>query len=146
HRTSPSFFQRCVIEEGIGSGVQNLLSKRRRLNEIASNQSFLASLDGGEKGFQALNIHGFFETVPNRLVYQRVVGNLYVTALKIFRAGYLVRENGRKQLIRIHPLQLSRNLFAASSPHYCKRASCVPSPSDFPHWSGTHRLDQQLAN
>src|SRR5581483_12062559 len=95
---SPSapLLQRSIVEERVGVRVQDLVTERRRLGVVDGHSSYGAGADSVQDFDQAVEIHGLMQAVVDRLSNQRVIGDADLAA-QVFRAGNLIRENGRQQ-------------------------------------------------
>ena len=70
-------------------------------------------MDSAEHGVEAVEIHGFFEAIANRLADERVIGNLTVAG-DVLEARGGIGEDRRQQVRRQHALHLGRELPRAS--------------------------------
>ena len=80
-----AFFERRVVQIGVGIRVQDLVRKLRRHGRIDGEASDLSCGDIVQDDFQALDIHRFGERVLHRFAHQRMIGNLDL-AVNIFLA------------------------------------------------------------
>ena len=85
-------------------------------------------MDSAEHGVEAVEIHGFFEAIANRLADERVIGNLTVAG-DVLEARGGIGEDRRQQVRRQHALHLGRELPRASRARNRERNRRVPAPA-----------------
>ena len=132
-----------VVEERVGTGVQDLVRKGRGLDRLAEVHPHAAPLDALEERSEPAEIRGLVEAVVHRLLHERVVGNLD-RAAQVLLAGDLIRKRGRKKIVRLHPLQREGHFPSAAAPQDRERAGRVPAPARRKHRRGQEGLRQDL--
>ena len=143
HRLRATLFERRVVEIRIRPRRQNLERKRRRLRQIARDDSDLAGFDPSQQRIESLDVHRFVKTIVNRLLHERVVRH-FALADEIFGTRDLVGEHRRDQILRAHPLQRRGHLFAAAEARQRERSRGNPAPPRREHRRVQQRLDQDL--
>ena len=113
HGARAAFFERRVIQKGVRIRVQNLVRKLRSPRRIDGDGADAAIFNAFEDTPQAVEIHGFVETVVDGLLHQRMVGNGDRSG-KILRARNLIGEDGRQQIVRSHTLDRRGNFRSAA--------------------------------
>ena len=63
HRPRPALFERCVVEERIGPGVEHLRGERRGLGEVARDDPDLPRVESGHEGFERVDVHRIVQCV-----------------------------------------------------------------------------------
>ena len=134
-----------VVEEGVGPRVDDFLGEGGRLAQIPADQREPALFHVREQGGQFRHVHGFGEAVVDRLVDERVVGNLALAG-EVLLAGDLVREHVGDQILGVHPLPLRRHAVAIAVALDRQRAGGVPAPAQLEHRRVEHRLHHDLAH
>ena len=134
-----------VVEEGVGPRVDDFLGEGGRLAQIPAHQREPALFHVREQGGQPIDIHGFGEAVVDRLVDERVIGNLALAG-EVLLAGDLVREHVGDQILGVHPLPLRRHAVAIAVALDRQRAGGVPAPAQLEHRRVEHRLHHDLAH
>jgi hypothetical protein len=143
NRLRPPFLQRRVIQEGIGSGIQDLMRQWRGLRQIPGHQPQLTRPDLAEDFSQPPEIHDVVHTVIDRLADQRVIGNLPVSR-NVLQTGGCVRERGSQEIFGLHPLYLGRHLTPAPTARNGERDIAVPPPVGAEHGRVEQCLYQDL--
>ena len=88
-RACSSFLQLAAVKKRIGIRVEQLVTKRRRLARVASDQFDSSRLDVFEHAMQAVEIHRFGQAVVHRLLNQRMIGQLVIANDVLLAAGQL---------------------------------------------------------
>ncbi|MND88308.1 hypothetical protein D3C80_803290 [compost metagenome] len=128
YRLGTSFFQRCIIEKGVGPGVENRRGQRRWRRQVTADQADLPSFDAPQQGQPAFTVHGLVQTVVEGLLDQWVIRDLPF-ADDVFQAGDLVGEHRGNQVLAFHPLDLRRHLAPADKARQGQRHTCIPAPA-----------------
>ncbi len=85
-------FERSVVQVGVGPRRKHLQRQWRGLGEIASDYADAPTFHAAQDVLESIDIHRVFETVPNRLAHQRVIGDLDF-ARQVLGAGHLIRKH-----------------------------------------------------
>ena len=112
---------RRVVEERVRLGAEDLLRERRRARELAANDLDLAGLDALEHPHEAFDVHRRRQAILERLLDERMVGNLAIAAGQVLGAGELIREHRRQQILGVHALELRGLLLAVAEPPHGER-------------------------
>ena len=128
HRERAPLLGRRVVEERVGLGAEDLLRERRRARELAANDFDFAGLDTLQHLHEAFDVHRRGQAVLERLLDERVVGNLAIAAGQVLGAGKLIGEHRRQQILRVHALKLRGLLLAVTEPPHGERDARVPAP------------------
>ena len=145
HRTRPPLFERCVVEERVRVGIENLVGERRWLRRIDGDRANLTAVDRRENRLQASHIHRLVQAIPNGLVHERVVGDPNV-ADQVLGARRLIRKHRCEQVVGPHTLNRRRHLPAAGEPQDRQRSRHVPAPPGCEHRRVEQRLRQHRLN
>ena len=143
HRLCPALLERCVVEECVGPGIQHFMAQRRWLRRVARDERELPCVHPFEHPLQPREVHGFEQAVSDRLIHERVIGNLPVTD-QVLGTSELIGEHGRNEVLGFHALQRRRHLPAASEPQHRQRTRRVPAPARSEYRRVEHRLHQQV--
>ena len=138
-----ALFQRRVVEEGVGAGVEDFHRQRGRRGQVAREQAYLARFHPAQQGQPAVAVHGVVQAVVQGLVHQRVAGQ-FALADQVFQAGRLVGEDGGQQVVAFHALQLGRDLAPAREARQRQRGGGVPAPAHLEQRRVEQRLHQYL--
>ena len=141
HRLRPPLLERRVVEIGVGPRRQRFERQRRRAGQIAGDDTDVARFDPGQQPFQPVDVHRLVQAVGDRLVGQRMVGNLAL-ADEVLGAGDLVGEDRGDQVFRLHAQELRRHLLAAAEARQGERHAGDPAPAGGEHRRIEQRLDQ----
>ncbi len=144
-RLRSSLFQRGVVHEGVRPRVEDVVAERGRLRCVAGDAGHLASMNPVEHALQLRQIHGLFEAVANRLVYQRVIGDLAI-ARNVLQARGRIRKDRSHEIVRLHALELRRHLAPAAIPRHGERDRRVPAPPGLKDRRIQKRLHQDVAH
>ncbi len=145
HRLGPPLFQRRVVEEGVRFCVQRLEGEGRGLGQVARNDADVACLEAREQPLQAVDVHRLVQAVADRLIGERMVGDL-AFADQILGAGDLIGEDRGDQVLSLHPQELRRHLLAGAKSRQRQRNAGDPAPSGGEHRRVEHRLDEHRAD
>ena len=140
HRPGPALLEGGVVEEGERLPVQDLVGEHggfRRLHEVDPDGSLF---DAGHRLHQRVDVHGLVQAVVERLAHQDVVGDDDRPAGQVLLAGSESGEDGRHQVVGLHPLDGQRVLPAATEAQDGQRAVQVPTPTGGEHRRGQHGL------
>ncbi len=74
--------------------------------------SICTRFQAAQQAFHAVDVHGFVQAVGDRLVHQRMVGDLAI-ADDVLQAGELIGEHRCDQVLGLHALKLRRHLVSA---------------------------------
>ncbi len=140
-----AFFQRCVIEIGVGARGKDFERQRRRLGQIDGDDADLAVLDAPQHGFEAFDVHRLVQAVADRLVGERMVGDLTLAG-QVFGTGDLIGEHRGDQVFGLHAHELRRHLLAALETRQGQGHAGHPAPARVEHRRIEQRLDQDLAH
>lgn len=121
-----AFFEWCVVEEGVRVGVEDFVGELRGHGGIDGDGLDAAIADAFEDTAQAVDVHGLVHYVLHYFFDERVIGNLDV-AFDVFKAGGDVGEDGGKEIVGAHALDLRRNLLAVLETEESEGAIGVPS-------------------
>ena len=143
HGLGASFLQRGIVEEGVGSGAENLGGERRRLDEVAREDVDGAAFQAAQDAEQTFDIHRLVQAVVEGLRDQRVVGNLAL-ADDVFQAGHLIRKHAGEQVLGAHALQLRRDLLAAGEARQGQRGGRRPAPAHAENGCVEQGLDEDI--
>ena len=142
HGLRAALLERRVVEVGIGPCGQDLERQRRRLGQVARHHLHRAAFEAAQQRFEAVDVHRLVQAVVDRLLHQRVLGDLAV-ADDVLAAGDLVGEHGGDQVLGRHALQLRRHLAPAAHARQRERDGRVPAPARAEHRRGQQRLHEQ---
>ena len=145
HGLRSSLLERGVVHEGVWPRVEDVVAERGRLGRVARDAGHLAAMDPLEHALQLRQIHGFFEAVANRLVDERVIGNLAI-AWNVLQAGGGIREDRGHEIVGLHALQLRRHLASAAVARHGERDRRVPAPPGLKDRRIEKRLHQDVAH
>ena len=145
HRLRPPLLQRCIVEIRIGPRRQHLQRQRRRLRQVTGNDADIAGLDACKQPLQPFDVHRLVQAVRDRLIGQRMIGNLAIAG-QVLGAGHLVGEHAGDQILRLHARELRRHLPAAAESRQRQRDARHPAPPRGEHRRIEHRLDQQRSH
>ena len=143
HRLRAPLLERGVVEERVGPGIQDFVAQRRRFGRIAGDQRELSRVHPFEHTLQPREIHRLKQAVGDRLIHQRVIGNLPVTD-QVLRTGELIGEDGGDQVFSLHALQRRGDFSAAAEAEHGECARRIPAPARAEHRRVEHRLHQQV--
>src|SRR5579883_186649 len=127
-----ALFEGRVVEVGIGIRVEDLVREGRWLWCVNGGDFERAIVDAFEKLDQAADVHRFMQTVRDRFVDERMIGNARF-ADKVFGARDLIGKDGGKQVVGAHALERRRNFFAAGEPRDGEGPGSVPFPAGAEH-------------
>ena len=144
HGLRATLFERRIIEERVGSGVQDLVRQRRGFGRIARDERQLASMNPREDLGKRVEVHRFLEAVAHGLVDQRMIGNRAVAG-DVLEARGRVGEDRGHQIVREHALELRRHLLAAAIARHGERDGGVPAPARLEHRRLEERLHEHVA-
>ena len=126
HGAGTALFERSIVEEGVGIGVENFVGELRWHRSIDGDGLDAAVTDGFKDAAEAVDVHGLVHHVFHHLFHQGVVGNPDI-AFDVFKAGGYVGEDGGEEIIAAHALNLRRNLLAVLKAEECEGAVGVPT-------------------
>ncbi len=144
-RPRAAFLQGGVVQEGVGTPVQDLLGQDRRDDRVDAARLHVAGADPGEDVGQALEVHRLRAAVDERLAHDRVVRDLHRAGDVLLARGKGRKDRGR-EVVRLHALDGRRDPPAPAVAGGDERARQVPPPAGPEHWRREHRLDQRLAH
>ena len=127
HRAGPPLFQRGIVQEGEGVGVQDLVGHWRGAGSFHGNSAQLASLKTPGDLQQPVEIHRLVQAVGDGLVDQRMVGR-GDGAGAVVLAGHLLGKNRGHQVFSPHALDRHRHAPPASIAQHGQRPVGVPAP------------------
>ena len=145
HRSRPAFFQRRVIQIGIGIGVQDLVTEGRGRWGIHCKAPDLSPFNPPQQGRQPVHVHRLGQTVTNGLLDQRVNRHGHLSLL-VLPAGQRAGKDGGQQVLRAHPLDLRRDPAPVDEPEQRQRACGIPPPATGKHRCSQDGLDQHFAD
>ena len=102
-------------------------------------------MDATEDALQRCEVHRLFEAVADRLVDQRMIGNLAI-ARDVLEARGRVRKHRGHQIVGLHALQLRRHLASAAAARHGQRDRRVPAPARLEHRRVEKRLHEDVAH
>ena len=143
HGLRPALLERGVVEECVRPCVEHLMTHGGRLGRVARDQRELATIHALQHALQPREIHRLEQAIGNRLIHQRVVGDLAITH-QVLRARELIGEDGRDQVFGLHTLQRGRHLPAAAEAQHRERPRRVPTPARPEHRRVEHRLHEEM--
>ena len=143
HGAGAALFERRVVEEGVGVGVQNLVREGRGFGRIDGHSLNRAFGDVAEQLTQAFQVHGLVEAVVDGLLDQRMVGDARFGG-EIFGAGGLVGEDCGHQVVGAHALDGRRHFASAAVARDGQGARGVPAPAGDEHGGGQHGLREHV--
>ena len=126
HGAGAALFERGIVEEGVGIGVENFVRELRGHRGIDGNGLDAAVADGFEDAAEAVDVHGLVHDVFHDFFDQGVVGDLDI-ALDVFKAGGDVGEDGGEEVVASHALNLRRDFLAVLEAEECEGAVGVPT-------------------
>ena len=141
--TRAAFFQRRIVEEGVGPRAQHFRGERRRPGQVAGDHLHLARFQRAQQREPAVHVHRLAQAVVQGLRDQRMVRHL-AFADDVLEAGDLVGEYRRHQVLGLHPLQLRRDLLAADEARQRQRSGGIPAESRGEQRRVQQRLHQHL--
>ena len=97
----PPLFERGVIEEGIGTPVQDLLGQDRGRHSVDAQRPHVARPDSGEHVGQALEVHRLAAAVVEGLAHDGVIGDRDRPRNVLLACGK-GREHGGHEVVRLH--------------------------------------------
>ncbi len=103
HRPGAPLLEGRVVEEGVGLAVQDLVGERRGLGGLPEVGPHVACAQRRQERSQAVHVRGLGETVPDRLLHDRVVGDLD-RPRDVLLAGGEPREERGHQVVGLHAL------------------------------------------
>ena len=145
HRLGAPLLERRVVEEGVRTRGEDLVSQRRRLRHVARHEEQLAALEAPQQPLEAGGVHGLFQAVAQRLGDQRMIGDLAL-ADDVLQAGQLVGEHHRDQVLRVLPQPRRRHAPAGTPARHRQGAAGGPAPAHPEQRRIEHRLDHHLAH
>ena len=145
HRPRPALFERCVVEERIGPGVEHLRGERRGLGEVARDDPDLPRVESGHEGFERVDVHRIVQCVGNRLLHQRMLGDLARPA-EVLGAGDLVGKHRGHEILGLHALDVRRDLGAAAKARHRERDVRIPAPAHVEHGRVEQGLGEHVAH
>ena len=128
HRLRAAFFQRRIVEKGVGAGAENLRRQWRGCRQVAADQPDLAALHAPQQREPAFAVHGFVQAIVEGLFHQRMVGNVPL-ADEVFHAGDLIGKHTGDQVFALHPLDLRRDFSPAGVAWQRQRHPGIPAPA-----------------
>ena len=143
HRLRAAFFQRCVVEKGVGPRAEDFCRQWRGRRQVATDQSHLAALHAPQQMQPALAVHGLVQAVIEGLFHQRMFRD-FPFAGEVFQAGDLVREHARDQVFAFHSLQLRRDFAPAGKARQRQRHPGIPAPAHAEQRRVENRLNQEV--
>src|SRR5262245_31137099 len=105
HGVRPPLLQRRIVQECVRSRIDDFVAEGRRLWRVTRYEAQLTAVNPPEKRGEPLDVHRLFETITNRLRYERMLGNLTI-ARNVLEACRSVRKDRRHEIVGLHPLQL----------------------------------------
>ena len=145
HRPGAALLQGRVVEEGVGTGIEDLRRERGGLGEVAGHDPDLPAREPRQQGFEPLDVHRLGQRVGDGLLHQRMVGDL-ARAGEVLGAGDLVGEHRGDEILGLHALDLRRNLAPAPEARDRQRDVRVPAPAHVEHRRVEQRLGQDVAH
>ena len=143
HGLGAPLLERGVVQERIDPRVDDFVGHRRRLGRVERDQLELARGHAFQDPGQARQVHRLDQAVLDRLVDQRMVRDFPVAG-EVLRAGRLVGEHRRDQVVGFHALQRRGHPAPAALAEDGQGARRVPAPARRKDRRVEHRLDQQL--
>ena len=143
-RLRAAFFERRVIQEGVRPRVEDLVRERRRLGCVAGDEPQSAGVNAIEQRRERRVVHRLFEAITDRLLHQRMIGNLPVAG-NVLEARGGVRKDRRHQIVGEHALQRRRDLLAAAAPRHGERDGRIPAPARLKDGRVEERLYEHVA-
>ena len=101
-----------------------------RLDEVDPGRPRLQTT---EHGYQTVDVHGFVKTVVEGLADEDMVGNLDGPGRRVLLAGGQGGEDGRHQIVGLHPLDGQGVLLAPPEAEDGQRTVQVPAPAGGEH-------------
>ena len=141
----PPFFEWRIVEEGIRPRVDDLVREYGGLGRVARDEMQLPAMDARQHLDEPIDVHCLFEAVAHRLVHERVVRDVAVAG-NVVLAGRGIGEDGGHQVVRLHPLELRRDLRSAAAARHGKRNRRVPAPASGKHRRVQKRLHEDVAH
>ena len=138
-----AFFQRRVIEERIGIGVQNGVAEGRWLARVLGDQANAAAFDARQHRFPTVDIHRFVQAIEHGLRDERMIGQRHFRR-PVLEASGLEREHRRQKIVGLKSLERRRCFFSAAETQHGESACHVPAPAHAEHRRGQQRLNQHL--
>ena len=145
HRPRPALLERRIVEERIGTGVEDLGRQRGRLGEVAGDDPEIAVPEPPHQGLEPVDVHRLGQRVGNGLLHQRMVGN-FARPREVLGARDLVREHRGDQILGLHALDVRRDLRTAPEPRDGQRDVGVPPPAHVEHRGVEQRLGEDVAH
>ena len=134
HGAGAALFERGIVEEGVGIGVEDLVREGRGQRSIDGDGLDAAVADGLEDAAEAVDVHGFVHDVFHDFFDQGVVGDFDI-ALDVLEAGGNVGEDGGEEIVASHALDLRRDFFAVSESGAGRASGWRPSGSGWRRWA-----------
>ncbi len=144
HGMRSPFFERSIVHVRIRRCVQHFVGERGRLGRVARDEPKLTRMNGGQHLRQTLDVHRLFEAVTQRLVDQRVIGDLSVTR-DVVETSCRVGKCSGQQVVRLHALQWRRHFRTAAAARDGQRDRRVPPPPGGEERRIEDRLNQRVA-
>ena len=143
-RPGAALFQRGVVQEGVGHGVEDLVAEHRWLGRVTGQHLDVAPLYRRYDVPETLEVHRLCEAVPQGLEDQRMLRDLDVACRGVVLALDLRWEDRGQQVFGPHPKQRGRNLPSRGEPQQGKAPRGVPPPSYAEQRRLEHRLLKHL--
>ena len=122
----------AVVEEGVGPRAEHGVRERRGRREVAALHLQRAVLDPPQQREEAIHVHELAQAVVDRLLHERVVGNLPLAG-QVLRAGELVGEHDGQQVLGVRALERRGHALAVPVPDEGERDRGVPAPARAEH-------------
>ena len=111
HRARPALFQGRIVEEGIGVGIQQLMSEAGGRGGIDRETANRAAAHFPEHADQPIQVHRFAQHVFHHFANQRMIGDLDVAFDVLLASGHL-RKHAGQQIVGARALYLRSDSFA----------------------------------
>ena len=145
HRPRAALLERRIVEEGVGTGVEDLRRERGGLGEVAGDDPEVAVPEPPHQGLEPVDVHRLGQRIGDGLLHQRMVGD-GARPREVLGARDLVREHRGDQVLGLHALDVRRDLGAAPEPRDGQRDVGVPPPAHVEHRGVEQRLGEDVAH
>ena len=143
-RPGPAFFERRVVEIGVGPSAQDCVREGRGLRRLDRVHGDLARLDPGPHLDQSLDREPFVQAVVDGLARQHVVGHADRARRRVLLAGGEAGPDRGEKVVGFHALKVDGAALASVHARQDERAGQVPAPARTEHRMQQHRLGQDL--
>ena len=118
----------AVVEEGVGPRAEHGVRERRGRREVEALHIQRAVLEPPQQREEAVDVHELAQAIVDRLLHERVVGNL-ARAGQVLRAGDLVGEHDGQEVLGVRALERRGHALAVPVPDEGERDGGVPAPA-----------------